>query len=438
MKRTMVVLSAAALMLAGMPMLAQETGPVSEFHGYVRAGSGRSSQGGEQVAFGLAGVSKFRLGNEAENYGELEWDAKVYDQDSATFNVHTMAQFCNSFADGNYAQGTGPLNSPSNARDFDMAQYWVEGKGILGDSDALKDASLWIGRRYYNRNDVHIIDFFYWSNQGAGGGIENVNLGFGKFHYAYIQYDNANSSNTMAPVNTKNSSGVHAFRISDIKANPGGSFMVGLEYHEAKPYAGTITTSTGTTTYQSDSTNNNSGVAFNLMHIQSGVMGGENKLTFQYGTGAASQLTNGDNAGLASGSKMYRVVENLFVQPSTSFGMQAVALYQSAKSAAGQNSSWTSVGARPVFFVNKHFSVAVDFGTTRVTQDGQAAQTLNKETLALQWGPKPDFWSRPVLRLFVTNAQWNSAASTISMPGNGTFTGKTSGTTYGVQTEIWW
>src|SRR5215470_609714 len=42
-----------------------------EFDGYVRSGFGVNAKGGDQDAFGLPGVSKYRLGNETETYGEL-------------------------------------------------------------------------------------------------------------------------------------------------------------------------------------------------------------------------------------------------------------------------------------------------------------------------------------------------------------------------------
>src|SRR5262249_37963901 len=43
-----------------------------EFHGYFRSGYGVNNVGGQQVAFQAPGAgAKYRLGNEAETYGEL-------------------------------------------------------------------------------------------------------------------------------------------------------------------------------------------------------------------------------------------------------------------------------------------------------------------------------------------------------------------------------
>ena len=46
--------------------------------GYFRAGYGRSDEGGPLQAFGAPGVAKYRLGNEAENYGELAFAKTFY------------------------------------------------------------------------------------------------------------------------------------------------------------------------------------------------------------------------------------------------------------------------------------------------------------------------------------------------------------------------
>ncbi|RTL27176.1 MAG: carbohydrate porin, partial [Rhodocyclaceae bacterium] len=52
-------------------------------------------------------------------------------------------------------------------------------------SGAFANARLWAGKRFYQRNDVHITDFYFWNNSGNGGGIENVDVGVGKLSYAY-------------------------------------------------------------------------------------------------------------------------------------------------------------------------------------------------------------------------------------------------------------
>ena len=49
------------------------------------------------------------------------------------------------------------------------------------------------------------------------------------------------------------------------------------------------------------------------------------------------------------------------------------------------------------------------------------------------------FWARPEMRFYVTHARWNEAANAAAAGGlTGFGDGKTSGTSYGVQAEVWW
>lgn len=53
----------------------------------------------------------------------------------------------------------------------------TSGKNLI---DWLPGSTLWAGKRFYQRHDVHMIDFYYWDISGPGAGLENVDLGFGK------------------------------------------------------------------------------------------------------------------------------------------------------------------------------------------------------------------------------------------------------------------
>ena len=50
-----------------------------DIHGYFRAGYGRNSNGGSMVGFQAPGASaKYRLGNEADSYGEITFGKNFY------------------------------------------------------------------------------------------------------------------------------------------------------------------------------------------------------------------------------------------------------------------------------------------------------------------------------------------------------------------------
>ncbi len=44
----------------------------------------------------------------------------------------------------------------------------------------LPGSTIWAGKRFYQRHDVHMIDFYYWDISGPGAGLENIDVGFGK------------------------------------------------------------------------------------------------------------------------------------------------------------------------------------------------------------------------------------------------------------------
>src|SRR6266853_2849357 len=82
----------------------QEQLKAFEFHGYFRSGYGLNSTGGSQVAFQAPGAdAKYRLGNEAETYGEFifvnNWLNAEHATDKAWMKTEVMIQ-ANT---GNYA-----------------------------------------------------------------------------------------------------------------------------------------------------------------------------------------------------------------------------------------------------------------------------------------------------------------------------------------------
>ena len=92
----------------------QEQVSAFEFHGYFRSGYGLNSEGGQQVAFEAPGAgAKYRLGNEAETYGEFifvnNWVNPNQSSDSAWAKTEIMieANTTNSASYANFANGVG-------------------------------------------------------------------------------------------------------------------------------------------------------------------------------------------------------------------------------------------------------------------------------------------------------------------------------------------
>jgi maltoporin len=182
-----------------------------EFSGYVRSGAGGSSEGGTQSCFQLPGAqSKYRLGNECEHYMELDLRQDLLSlDDGSVVSVEGMAQLYNAYG-----------HTPKFTGDYGFArmnQMYAEWSKV----PALNGGSLWAGRRFYKRNDIHISDFYYWNQSGTGAGIEDFELGGLKYSYAFSRKD----SYFQQPYINR-----HDFNVAGFKPNPGGELEFGLSF----------------------------------------------------------------------------------------------------------------------------------------------------------------------------------------------------------------
>ena len=153
-----------------------------DFHGYFRAGYGRDDQGGPQVAFQAPGAfAKYRLGNEAENYGELTFGKDFYVPNLFRLDPRERPDGTPS---GPIArvQATLSIFNPyrellsSGSTDFGLPEAWASIGNVVATQPSMK---FWAGSRYYRRHDIHINDFFFYNMSGTGGGVEDLELPFG-------------------------------------------------------------------------------------------------------------------------------------------------------------------------------------------------------------------------------------------------------------------
>lgn len=369
-------------------------------HGYFRAGPGATKKNASRACYGLSGPGlKYRLGNECDFYGEFFL--------SETFNVEgveTKVQFTPNLWNG---------GTDSNDAKLGLAEMFVEGKGF----DIAPEASFWIGKRYYARADVHIVDTFFTQQDGVGAGVRDVKLGPGRLALAYFRADDGRGG---APGDQPGSR-VSA-ELYDIAANPGGKLRF-------------IATAT-----HGSFTGGKSGVALTAQHNQDNFLGlgGNNTLWVQYAQGSANVNTGFGDLAAGSGTKSFRVVDGITWQRGA-FGGQAMALWQNDRDDAGNKTNSLSLGGRASYAVTRHFKMVAELGHSQRKPDGGPTQKLTKFTLAPTLSTGPGFWNRPELRLYVTTAKWNQAANAAAASGvTGLADGKTRGTSYGAQIEVWW
>jgi maltoporin len=396
-----------ALVLAGLPLAAHSL----EFSGYLRSGVGSSVNSDAQSCFQLPGAqTKYRLGNECEHYTELDLrqDLLTLD-DGSLLSVEGMASLYNAY--DHSLQFTGDHGS---AR---MPQLYAEWSKL----PALNNGSLWAGRRYYKRNDIHISDFYYWNQSATGAGIEDYELGGLKYSYAFSRKDS---------VFQKEYINRHDFNVAGFKTNPDGEFELGFSYIDKPRHI----------------KNAYSGWSVTAQHKQANFLGlgGTNTLALQYGPGPGTALGSTGDVNLDSSAKRYRLVEFFDWQATPRWGGQAQFVYQKDKRAEDKDEqNWLSLGARTSYAFTEQFKLVGEVGHDRV-EAADGTRKLSKFTVAPTWSPSgPAFWARPEVRLYYTHALWNRAAQKAADPGDalsasGAFGNARHGANFGAQVEYWW
>jgi len=413
--------------------------------GYFRAGYGRDSKGGPQPAFQAPGAfSKYRLGNEAENYGELTFGKNFYvpglfspttplpdDQPSGPIaRFQTTLSIYNPYQDLLAASDT----------EFGLPEAWASIGNVWPAQPSMK---FWAGSRYYRRHDIHITDFYFYNMSGSGGGIEDFQLPFGRLAFAWIGGGSSSGISSLPNPDANNQAGYSKgnwdLRLYDVPV-PLGTGEFGLTYsHEDSGQD-----SNGNQAPSSD------GVAFTFLHTHAGLFtdDGVNKLSLQFGTGAAKTFTSGfELFTLPSGvfirpdendSWRFRVTEHFTANLSDSFSIGPALVYQLTDYGAGQGKvHWASAGVRPILHLNQYLSVAAETGVDWVKDESAGtSDALVKVTLAPQVSLGNRFMSRPVVRAFVTYAHWGD--DFVGQVGGNDYATDDYGFTYGVQMEIWW
>src|SRR6266702_407218 len=330
-----------------------------EFHGYFRSGYGLNSEGGQQVAFQAPGAdAKYRLGNEAETYGEFifvnNWLNPENHSDKAWLKTEVMIE-ANTTNSGSYANFPGSTGNDQ----FRLREAFVRAGNIL---DFQPDAKFWAGERYYRRYQAHLDDFYILDMSGYGAGVEDWDLRIGKMSVAYL-------AGARPDVVTQN---------------------------------GNYTTSNFSTSIE-------------------------------------------DPTPFLKSSERLLIADHLLIQPNDRFAVMPIFIFQRKRDGQPGHgfNDWASFGLRPEVFFTKYLSLAFEVGFDHTegfvaTQNGntQFDGWLRKFTIAPQIGAGRKFFSRPVLRVFLTYANWSNGFR--GLVGGVPFEDRTSGLTYGVQAETWW
>ncbi len=402
------------LALAIGAVLSSASAMAVDFHGYARSGIGWTNDGGEQQCHKLAGAgSKYRLGNECETYSELKLGQELYKENDQVFALDTNVAY--SVSQQNDWESTSPAFREMN----------VQGKNLIA---ALPGANLWAGKRFYQRHDVHMIDFYYWDISGPGAGLENIDLGFGKLSAAVTRDTESGGSTawidgTETTKDTNND--IFDVRLASLATNTDGTLELGATYGHANTADG----------YELADDASENGVMLTAEHTQS-MLNGFNKFVVQYATDSMTSWNNGhaQGASVNNNGSMVRVIDHGAISLNDKWDLMYVGLYQDTDLDNDNGSTWYSAGVRPMYKWTPIMSTQFEAGYDHVKD--QASDETNKQykvTLAQQWQAGNNQWARPAIRLYATYAKWDEKF------GTGTSSlADDNQVTFGAQFEAWW
>ena len=421
MKAKWLPISAAVIMALG-----SASASAVDFHGYMRSGVGISQDGSMQT---YSKNKVGRLGNEADTYSEVQLGQEVYNKAGKTFYVDSMLAMT---SDGsNDWEGTTKADTEGGAN-FALRQFNVQAKGMFGGNEVT-----WAGKRYYQRHDIHISDFYYWNISGAGAGVEAIQAGPGQLSFAWVRNDrgwdggDGWTKGDGMDVNTLDA------RYAGIPLWSDATLEVGVDYAIVNP-----------TDAQEDSTNAqyknaNNGVMLTA-ELTQGLLGGFNKTVLQYGTEGYSKnfAFYGDGswygAEAKDGADGFRIINHGVISLGDSWDLSHQVVYGIGNEMWDGNDKYEtfSVVARPVykwtdtvktiFEAGYHKDTATPLSGSDSSTDGQ------KYTVAQAFAAGKGFWARPEIRVFASYL-------TVGDQGTPFNSGKDDNTwNFGVQAEAWW
>ncbi len=414
--------------------------------GYLRTGFGNSEGGTTQAHFQMPGaLNKYSLGNQADTYGELEFDYTHYLDKGKTKSIDVvwMTSIYEDF-------GTEKHMSYNFTE-----QLYVRFNNLFG-----ADESIWVGDRFYDRRAVHMLDR-QWINpgqKGFGAGIENFinrdsdeDLKFAVWQFkdkGVTSYKNGRVGDLTA----------YTFDVRWINKpiSPTTNLNFALNYsyrapnndlgYEGKDGYGVM----GWIDYAKEHVTNTTAVLFRQ---------GAN-VSIDHWSGMSQKENPGnDNIVMNDLSSAYTLeINNNFLYDNLdNFAVNVIVMLQARDYGTspyrwvdgkheylahrGNMFYWASAGARAMYYITDNLRPSLEYTYEYGHNDQLGAMgSLCKLTFTPELSLHKGFYDRPVLRPFVTYAWWGDGLEGFvgSTPLGAPYGDNTSGFTYGLQFEIWW
>ncbi len=444
-----------AALIAAPAAFADDNAPTVDFHGYMRAGVGHFSHGGRQIRWNSDTVG--RLGNEDDTYGELALGSRVFKKGDTEFSINSRVAVKSAgdndyeATDRNFYGQNGYGTYSDEDAEFALRELNVMAKGII---PGKKDATLWVGKRFYQRHDVHIWDLYYWDISGSGAGLENLALGPGNLSLAWTRRQhNGGDYET-----TGSFDGVETY--TDAEGNKHSIADKNINYFDVR-YAGSYWNGGwlefGATVEAPERADLGDGAYYKYDNGTSTLLTAE--ATFSGSWGFNKTTLQWGNGGWMSGSAWYDDWEDtdgaymirLINQGEAAIGtdkfhlMHAVRYdYKSYDNTATDSEKLFAAAIRPSYQITEYSRIMAELGAFWDKKDmksGDDTETRGqKYTLAYAIAPSASLWARPEIRFYVSylhaSGDGNPNIGSDSLHNYGE--SYSSGTNVGIQAEAWW
>ncbi len=414
--------------------------------GYLRSGAGWSEGGETQAHFQMPGaLNKYSLGNQADTYGELEFDYTHYlnKEKETSLDVVWMTSIYEDF-------GT------EKQMNFNFTeQLYVRANNLLGWGE-----SIWAGNRFYDRRAIHMLDR-QWINPGQKGwgfGIEHflnlddkedVKLAVWQFtNKDVVSYKNALTDNLYnytldirwvnKPISETlrlNTAINYSYRVANNTLGYEGVHGYGL--FGWVDYAKNNITNTTALLFRQGaniSSDHWSGISYSENPSNTSLVTSD--LSRAYSLELNNDFLYDDFDRFALNFITTAVVRNYGTTPYEYVDGEAYYLND-----LGKMMYWLSAGARGSYYVNDNFRLTLEYTHEYIdNRQLEATGHLNKVVFSPELSLAKGFYSRPALRPFVTYAFWSDSlrGQIATNPTGSPYGNATSGFTCGIQFEIWW
>lgn len=404
-----------------------------DFHGYFRSGVGISKDGGN-MSWQKNRLG--RLGNEEDTYGELEFGANLYEANGVSFYMDSMLAMT--------ANGSNSWEATSDDdANFALCQFNLQVKGLI---PGQPDAVLWAGKRYYQREDIHIIDIKYLEISGPGAGVEYLKLGPGALSLAWIRAD-ANGTGFLDEDGGSISGNTN---VNFLDARYAGSYWDGgwLEFASAVAIPQDPEFSNDNVRPEYDVGTSWLGTIV----LSQNMAGGYNKTVFQYATkGLANSFVSWMNGGGGfdtyddcTGAKGFRIINTGEIPITDDFRINHSLVYGYVSDGREQdkvdNEQVISAVVRGTVQTSQYSRIMAEIGafkqTTKYKDDREDAEVSGqKYTLALAFAPGKEILSRPELRIYASYIHASDDSHVTNYAGEEIYD---SNFNFGIQAEAWW